>query len=165
MSRELFERGHAAAVLLYDANRDLLVLTEQFRPGALSAGWHPWLIEIAAGVIDAGETPEATAIREAREEAGAEIGDMIKIADVLASPGGSSETIRIFCASVDASGFGGIHGMADENEDIRTFTVATDEALGWINSGRINNSTTIVAVQWLALHRDAVRKRWGGAKE
>ena len=164
-NRELFERGHAAAVLLYDPVRDAVTLTEQFRPGALSAGWHPWLIEIVAGIIDAGENAESTAIREAREEAGAEIGELVKIADVLASPGGSSETIRIFCARVDSGQLGGIHGLADESEDIRVFSVPTDEAIAWLGTGRINNATTMLAIQWLALNRDTLRKRWNTSEK
>lgn len=163
--RELFERGHAAGVLLYDPVRDMVTLTEQFRPGAYSAGWYPWLIEIVAGIIDPGESAETTAVREAREEAGAEIGDLVRIADLLASPGGSSETIRLFCARVDASRLGGIHGMANESEDIRVFAVPADEAIAWLGTERINNSTTMIAIQWLALNRDSLRKRWTASEK
>ncbi|MEQ8695449.1 MAG: NUDIX domain-containing protein, partial [Bauldia litoralis] len=68
--REVFERGHAAAVLPYDPVRDEVVLIEQFRPGPLAAGEaSPWLIEIVAGIIDPGETPEEVVRREADEEA------------------------------------------------------------------------------------------------
>jgi ADP-ribose pyrophosphatase len=163
VKREIFERGHATAVLLYDAVRDAVVLTEQFRVGALAAGWHPWLIETVAGIVDEGETPERAAVREAQEEAGAQITEsmMIKLFDVLASPGGSSETIRLFCAPVDSTTLGGFHGMVDEAEDIRVFTLPLDEAMAWIENGRINNSTTILALQWLALHHEEVRETWG----
>ena len=64
MSREIFERGHAVGILLYDPRQDRVGLIEQFRPGALAAGWHPWLIEVVAGIIDDGETPEAVAVRD-----------------------------------------------------------------------------------------------------
>ena len=160
VKRELFERGHAAAVLLYDPVLDKVGLTEQFRPGALSAGWYPWLIEIVAGIIDAGESAEQTAVREAREEAGVEIGELIKITDVLATPGGSSETVSLFCARVDAAQLGGIHGVALESEDIRVFAVPADEAIAWTENGRINNAISMIAIQWLALHRAELRKRW-----
>jgi len=159
--REVFERGHAAAVLLYDPARDLVALTEQFRPGALAAGWNPWLIEIVAGVIDRGESPEATAMREAREEAGVEITELVSMPHLIATPGGSSETVQLFCARVDASRIGGIHGMEQEGEDIRVFTLPASEALAWVEDGRIRNAITVVAVQWLALHRDELLKRWG----
>src|ERR1700748_3636597 len=58
VTREIFERGHAAAVLLYDPVRDEVALIEQFRAGALAAGWNPWQIEIVAGIVDAGEAGE-----------------------------------------------------------------------------------------------------------
>ena len=80
MSRELFERGQAAAVLLYDPTRDAVVLIEQFRVGAYAAGRGPWLTEIVAGSVNPGETGEDTVRREAREEAGLEIAALEKIA-------------------------------------------------------------------------------------
>ncbi|MGH7005896.1 MAG: NUDIX domain-containing protein, partial [Alphaproteobacteria bacterium] len=67
--REVFERGHAAAVLPYDPIRDLVVLIELFRPGAYAAGRHPWLVEVVAGIIDPGEAVENVVRREAWEEA------------------------------------------------------------------------------------------------
>src|SRR3546814_15029769 len=70
MTREVFERGHAAAVLLYDPARDRVVLIEQFRPGAYAAGFEPWLIQIVAGIIEEGETTESVVCREAEEAAG-----------------------------------------------------------------------------------------------
>jgi ADP-ribose pyrophosphatase len=66
--REVFERGHAVAVILYDPDRDAVVLIDQFRIGALSAGFDPWVTEIVAGIIDPGETPEEVASRETTEE-------------------------------------------------------------------------------------------------
>lgn len=160
ISREVFERGHAAAVLLYDPARDEVALIEQFRAGALAAGWHPWLIEIVAGIIDEGEAPDVTATREAREEAGVTLTDLVPISHVIATPGGSSETCMVYCGRADTSRLGGLHGMAEENEDIRLFTVPADEAIGWVESGKVNNSTTIIALQWLALNRERLRKRW-----
>ena len=100
MSREVFERGHAAAVLPYDPIRDEVVLIEQFRVGAYAAGKSPWLVEIVAGIIDPGETPEEVVRREAREEAGLEVGALERIADYLSSPGGASES---WCFSAAAS--------------------------------------------------------------
>ncbi len=129
LTREVFERGHAAAVLLYDPDRDAVVMLEQFRIGAFAAGVESWLIEVVAGIIDANETAEQVARREAVEEAGLEVGDMVPIATFLMTPGGSSETLAMFCGRVDSEGAGGIHGLDHEQEDIRVFVVPPEEAL------------------------------------
>ena len=160
--RELFERGHAAAVLPYDPERDEVVLIEQFRIGAFAADWHPWLIEIVAGIIDDGETAESVIRREAREEAGLEIGDIEPIADYLASPGGTSESVSVFCGRVDAADAGGIRGLDDEGEDIKVSTVSFDALDRMLSSGEIRNAVTIIALQWLLLHRGYVRDKWLG---
>ena len=159
-TREVFERGHAAVVLLYDPARDEVGLTEQFRVGAFAADLYPWLIETVAGIIDAGESPEETAVREGQEEAGAAITDLVPIAKVAVTPGGSTETAYIYCGRIDASTLGGVHGIAAENEDIRMLRLSSTEALAWVEQGRIINSSTIIAIQWLALHKDELRKRW-----
>lgn len=160
MTREIFERGHASAVLLYDPVRDEVGLIEQFRPGALAAGWHPWLIEVVAGIIDDGATPEAVAIREAHEEASVTIQDLVPICTYLVTPGGSSESMALYCARVDAGTLGGIHGLEEEGEDIRVFSVPSDEAIDWIASGRVVNSCAIIALQWLALNRQRLIALW-----
>ena len=160
MSREIFERGHAVSVLLYDPDRDEVGLIEQFRPGAYAAGWEPWLIEVVAGIIDPGETPEQVAIREAQEEAGATVTQIEPVCRYLVSPGGTTESMEIFCARVDASKLSGIHGLEHEGEDIRVFTATADEAIAWVQSGKIANSMTIIALQWLALNRPRLREKW-----
>lgn len=160
--RELFERGHAAAVLPYDPDRDEVVLIEQFRVGALAADWHPWLVEIVAGIIDEGETAERVVRREAMEEAGLTVGPLIHMVDYLASPGGSSETVSVFCGRVDASYAGGIYGLDEEHEDIKVSTVRFNELDGMLADGAIRNAVTVIAVQWLLLHRDRVRAQWTG---
>lgn len=160
VTREVFERGHAAVVLLYDPLRDEVGLTEQFRVGAFAAGLYPWLIETVAGIIDAGESAETTAVREAREEAGVAIADLVPIAKLAVTPGGSTETAQLYCARIDASTFGGLHGIPAENEDIRLLRLASTEALAWVEQGRIINAAAIVAIQWLALHKDELRRRW-----
>lgn len=162
LSRELFERGHAAAVLPYDPVLDQVVLIEQFRVGALSAPGGPWLLEIVAGVIDQGEAAEEVARREALEEAGCPIQAIVPVCEYLASPGGTSERISLFCGRVDAAWVGGVHGLAEEGEDIRVLCVPFAVAMGDVRAGKINSASAIIALQWLALNRDDVRQRWAG---
>ncbi|OIQ95877.1 ADP-ribose pyrophosphatase [mine drainage metagenome] len=160
MHREIFERGHAVGILLYDPRQDRVGLIEQFRPGALAAGWHPWLIEVVAGIIDEGETPRAVALRECREEAGITVGRLEPICRYLVSPGGSTESMELFCAEVNADQLGGLHGLAEEGEDIRVLTLPRSEAMTWLREGRIANSMTIIALQWLALSHDSLVDKW-----
>lgn len=160
ISRELFERGQAVAVLPYDPVLDRVVLIEQFRIGALHDPQGAWLTEIVAGMIAAGETPESVARREAQEEAGCVMEELMPICRFYPSPGGCSESIMLFCGRVEADSIGGIYGLADENEDIRVFTAGFVEAMAWIESGRINSAAPIMALQWLALNKNKVRKMW-----
>lgn len=160
LTRELLERGHAAAILLYDPERDSVVLIEQFRVGALTAPDGPWLLEIVAGIVDEHEAEEDVARREAMEEAGCAVLDLIPICEYLVSPGGTSERIKVYCGRVDASGAGGIHGLAHEGEDICVHVVPFAQALDMLNAGRIDSASPIIALQWLALHREDVRRRW-----
>ncbi len=162
LTRELFERGHAAAVLPYDPALDVVVLVEQFRIGALEAPGSPWLLEIVAGVIDhPGETPEDVVRREAVEEANCQIQELVHICDYFVSPGGTSERISLFCGRVDATGSGGLHGLADEAEDIRVIVVPFAEAIEQLHAGKINSAAPIIALQWLQLNHDQLHARWG----
>lgn len=169
MTREVFERRHAVCVLLFDPQRDELVFIEQFRPGAfaaLSSPWFgddasPWLMECVAGIIEEGETPEDVARREAVEEAGVEIADLLPICHYFASPGGSTESIFAFCGRVDASRADGIHGVTDEHENIRVQVMTVKEAFELLDQGRINNAMTLVPLQWFRTNHQSLRSRWG----
>ncbi len=158
--REVLERGRAAAVLLVDPNRDAVVLIEQFRPGPYAAGGHPWLIETVAGVIDGAESAEEMTRREAREEANCDITDMFPVMRFFTSPGASTESVALFCGRVDSSKAGGIHGLAEEGENIRVMVLSVNEALALLHDGKIVNAKTIIALQWLATNYDGVKKRW-----
>lgn len=161
ITREMFERGSAAYCLPYDPGSGRVVLLEQFRPGPLAAGdENPWMIEVVAGVIEEGEAPEAVARREGEEEAGLTITDLVPAPDCFPSPGGCSERFSLFVGRVDASTAGGIHGLDDENEDIRVFTCTLEEAVAMVDDGRINNAGAMVLLYWLARHHDAVDRRW-----
>ena len=163
LTRELFERGHAAAVLPYDPIRDEVVLIEQFRAGALAAPGGPWLLEIVAGMIEAGETAEEVAKRESVEEADCVITDLIPLYDYLVSPGGTTERVALFCGRVDATHAGGVHGAIDEGEDIKVHVVKLETALTWLNSGKLNSASVIIALQWLALNRHTVQRQWSSS--
>ncbi len=160
LNRELFERGHAAAALPYDPQRDCVVLLEQFRIGALAAPEGAWLLEIVAGIIEPGETADEVVRRETVEEAGCTLTDLEPICEYLVSPGGTSERISLFCGRVDAGAVGGIHGLAAEGEDIRVMAVGFAKALELLRSGRINSASPIIALQWLQMHRDRLRRQW-----
>ena len=157
-TRELFERGHAVAVLPYDPATGEVVFVEQFRIGAYAAGAEPWMIEPVAGIVEEGETPEDVARREAKEEAGIELSSLRFVSTYFVSPGGTSETISLFVATTDAARAAGVHGLACENEDIRVLKMRLDEALLKIDTGEICNATTIIALLYLAAHKDEFRK-------
>jgi len=163
LTRELFERGHAAAVLPYDPALDAVVLVEQFRIGALETPGSPWLLEIVAGIIDPGETPEDVVRREALEEANCQIQELLHICDYFVSPGGTSERISLFCGKVHAASAGGLYGLAAEEEDIRVTVVPFVEAIEQLHAGKINSAAPIIALQWLQLNHAQLRTRWGVA--
>lgn len=158
--RERVERGDVAAVLPYDPARDEVVLIEQFRVGALDDPAGAWMIEVVAGLIEPGETPEQVARREALEEAGCAIGELVPVARFYASPAKSSERSHLFCGRVDATHAGGIHGLAREGEDIRVLAMPAPEALALLAAGRIQAAWPIIALQWLAANREELRRRW-----
>ena len=160
LTREILERGRVAAVLPVDPVRDRVVLIEQFRPGAWAADRDPWLVECVAGVIEPGETPEELARREALEEAGCVVTDLVPIATFLTSPGATTETVRLFCGRVDSEGVGGLHGLAGEGEDIRVTAMPVEDAVALLDEGRIVNAKTIIALQWIARHYDSLKTRW-----
>jgi ADP-ribose pyrophosphatase len=161
LSREVFLRHDAAGILLYDPQRDEIVLIEQFRLAAHLAGFAAWQLEIVAGIIDSDESAAAVARREAEEEAGlAVIGEVVPIHRFMTSPGGSTETVDLFCGRVDASAAGGIHGLADESEDIRVVVKSYAEAMELLNAGKIENGYTLLALHWLAANREALRRQW-----
>jgi ADP-ribose pyrophosphatase len=161
VEREVFERGHAVAVLPYDPVADSVVLIEQFRVGALAAGRKQlWLTEIVAGIRGEDETREDVARRETQEEIGCELGRLELVYDYLTTPGETSTTCTLFVGEVDCRRVGGIHGLAEEHEDIRTLVVPADEAIAQLDDGAFDNSTIIIALQWLARARPRLRQRW-----
>lgn len=159
LTREVFERGDAVAILPYDLATDSIVLIEQFRPGALRSEHGPWQLELIAGMFGTNEQPIEVAIREAKEEANLVIlpNNVTKVMNYLSSSGGMSECIHLYCASVDSSNLSGVYGLEEEGEDILVHVVARKQALALLESGKITNAATIIALQWLQLNIDKLK--------
>ena len=160
LSRELFIRHDAVCVLPYDPQRDEVVLIEQFRVGAMGKSASPWLLELVAGLIDTDEQPEQVALREAVEEADLTLTSLWPITQYFPSPGGSDERVYLYLGRCVSLGAGGVHGLAEEGEDIRVHVLPLEDALAAVRDGRINNAASIIALQWLALNRAEVRGLW-----
>ena len=160
ISRELFVRGSAVAVLLYDPQTDQVVLIEQFRAGAIIQPDRTWLVEIVAGGIEEGETAIEVAYRESMEEAGCDIQELMVINEFYTTPGGCSERITLFCGKIDSSQVGGIHGLDHEDEDILVRAVNFKDAYLMLENNEIESAIPIIALQWLALNKDKLQKQW-----
>lgn len=154
ITRELMERGDSVAVLGYDSERDNVVLCNEFRPGVLVAGEDPYRDNLVAGVIDHGETAVEAAVREMREETGLELCQPEVIhAGAFVSSGGTSERIALVFGLVDTLAAGGVHGDAEEGEDILTVVLRADDFVARIRAGVINDMKTLVAGYWFAERR------------
>jgi ADP-ribose pyrophosphatase len=160
-SRELFERGDAVVVLPYDRHNDCVVFTEQFRVGALKREFSPWLLEFVAGMFGENESPVDVALRELVEEANIHIKaeQLHFILKYLSSPGGTSEQIHLYWADIDSSKVSGIHGLAEEDEDIMLHVVSREQALTLLAEGKINNASSVIGLQWLALNYQQLLER------
>ncbi len=152
VKREVFERGDAVIVLPYDPLTDEVVLIEQIRIPVLGKTKSPWMLELVAGMIEAGETSESVACRELVEEVGVEAKQMSKISTYFSSPGGTSEQCEFFWAEIDASQAHGVHGLDHENEDIHVHVFSREHAFKLVNDGTINNASTVIGLQWLELN-------------
>ncbi|MDO1581727.1 NUDIX domain-containing protein [Rhizobium oryzicola] len=153
MSREVYDRGNGATILLYDPKRDVVVLVRQFRMPAYKNGHDGFLIETPAGLLD-GEHPEEAIRREAIEETGYQVRDVRFLFKCFMSPGAVTEIIHFFAAIIDTAdrvSEGG--GLDEENEDIEVLEVPLGEALSMIDSGEICDCKTIMLLQWAALNR------------
>ncbi|RRC98535.1 NUDIX domain-containing protein [Amphritea balenae] len=159
--REQFQRDDAVCVLLFDPVRDAVLLIEQFRVGAIGKPGSPWLLELVAGIVEPGETAEDVASRESVEEAGVSISDIVPITRYLPSAGGSDEYVDLLCARVDSAQAGGVHGLAEEGEDILVHVLPFAEVCQLVADGTIDNAATIIAVQWLQINKQRLLQQWG----
>lgn len=159
IDREVFMRGEAVGVVLYDPRHDLIGLVEQIRPGAFNDRNGPWCLEVVAGMIEPGETTEAVARRELQEEADVTPSRVEYICEYMASPGGCDERLYLYCALADLSGRDGdINGLEEEAEDIRLLILPADDVFSELYSGRFNNAATLISLQWLQMNRTRLQQ-------
>ena len=156
LSRECYDRGHGATILLFDPARQVVILVRQFRMPAYLTGHPGWLIETPAGLLD-GDAPEEAIRREVVEETGYEVRDIRFLFECFISPGAITDRIHFFYARVDIDhkvNDGG--GLDEEHEDIEVLEIPLHEALSMIGTGEICDGKTIMLLQWAALNRDTL---------
>jgi nudix-type nucleoside diphosphatase (YffH/AdpP family) len=153
MSRETYDRGHGAVILLYNLARRTVVLVRQFRfPAFGYGGTHDgYLLEAPAGLLDAA-SPEERIRAEVAEETGFHVEHVQRVFDAFMSPGSVTERLHFFVAEYEStrrSGDGG--GVAEEGEDIEVLELGIDDALAMVANGRIEDGKTIMLLQHAAL--------------
>jgi nudix-type nucleoside diphosphatase (YffH/AdpP family) len=152
LTRETYDRGNGATILLYNIEKRTVILTRQFRYPAFVNGHNGMLIEAAAGLLD-DASPEERIRAEAEEETGFRVYDVRRIFDAFMSPGSVTERLHFFVAiytNDDRASDGG--GQVAEGEDIEVLEMAIEEALAGIASGVIQDGKTIMLLQYAALH-------------
>jgi nudix-type nucleoside diphosphatase (YffH/AdpP family) len=151
-TRETYDRGNGAAILLYDLDRRTVILVKQFRYPAFVSGHDDLMIEVPAGLLDDAE-PEERIRAEVQEETGYSVRDVEKVFQAFMSPGSVTEILHFFVgryAPGDKTSAGG--GAPDEGEDIEVLEAGVDEALAMIRSGAIRDAKTIMLLQYAALN-------------
>lgn len=156
--RAAFVGYDAALVLPYDPVRDLVMLVEQARVGAWFRGDpSPWLLEPIAGLVDAGESPEVCARREAVEEGGIDLQAMEPMGAGYPAPGYVTEYYHMFLGLAALTAGTGQAGLDSENEDIRTHVLPFEQAMDLVGSGEINTLPLGYMMLWLARERERLR--------
>ncbi|MBK8159690.1 MAG: NUDIX domain-containing protein [Rhodospirillaceae bacterium] len=150
-TRESYDRGNGACILLYDPARGTVLLTRQFRFPAYANGHPEPLIEVCAGLLDAHD-PETAIVKEAAEECGVEVTKPTRLFEAFMSPGSVTEKLTFFAAEYSAAtrtGEGG--GLAHEGEDIEVLEMTLTQALEMVRDGRIVDAKTIMLLQYAEL--------------
>ncbi|MES2150224.1 MAG: NUDIX domain-containing protein [Pseudomonadota bacterium] len=158
-TRQVYDRGNGATILLYNRARQTVLLTRQFRLPAYVNGHSGFLIEAAAGLLD-NASPEERIRAEAEEETGYRIGAVEKLYEVFMSPGSVTERVHFFIAEYEPRqrvGDGG--GLAEEGEDIEVLELDMHAALAMVTSGEIADGKTIILLQHMQLHLLAPAQR------
>jgi len=160
VTRAGFIMGDAVTVLPYDPLRDAVMLVEQFRFGPHARGdQNPWSLEPIAGRIDPGETPQDAARREAIEETGLNMTALHPVGRYYVSPGAVTEYLVSYVGIADLPKQAeGVGGLDTEDEDIRAHVITFDHLMALVQSGEVENAPLLITAQWLALHRDGLRR-------
>jgi nudix-type nucleoside diphosphatase (YffH/AdpP family) len=151
-TREVYDRGNGAVILLYNQAQRTVLLTRQFRIPAHVNGHSGFLIEAAAGLLDQA-TPEERIRAEAEEETGYRVGAVEKIYDLFMSPGSVTERLHFFIGAYEPGqrvSAGG--GLAEEGEDIEVLELGYEAAIAKVASGEIADAKTVMLLQYLQLH-------------
>jgi ADP-ribose pyrophosphatase len=151
VDREVFSGAHVSSLLPYDPIKKEIILLQQFRAGALSRYDENYLIEIVAGIIDEGENPEETAVRECFEETGCEVKKIYPIQSYFPAPGSSESYYHLYLGEIQAFDGERIRGLEKENEDILVKSFRIDEVRQMLKEKKIINGLTLVALQWFFL--------------
>lgn len=150
-TREVYDRGNGATILLYNRDRKTVILTRQFRFPVFINGHEGDLIEAAAGLLD-NMDPESRIKAEAEEETGFKVTRVRKIFEAYMSPGSVTEKLYFYLAEYqpqDRTGAGG--GIKSEGEDIDVLEIALEEALRYVETGQIVDGKTIMLLYHVAL--------------
>ncbi len=153
-SREAYDRGNGAVILLYNKAQQTVILTNQFRmPTYINGNATGMLIEACAGLLDK-DNPEDCIKRETEEETGYKISEVKKVYEAFMSPGSVTEILHFFIAAYAPSmklNDGG--GIASEQEEIEVLELNIDKALQMIETGEIKDGKTIMLLQYVRLHQ------------
>jgi nudix-type nucleoside diphosphatase (YffH/AdpP family) len=161
--REIHDHGVAAAILLYDPNRDSVIMVRQLRLPVYFHDGNGLMIEVPAGLLDGGEAADRAIAREAMEETGYKVGNVRFLFDVFMSPGALTERVSFFVGLIDAgdrAGLGG--GLADEHEEIEVLEIGFADACAMIASGQICDAKTIMLLQWAMLNKATLKGNVNG---
>ncbi|NVM76270.1 nudix-type nucleoside diphosphatase (YffH/AdpP family) [Duganella sp. SG902] len=151
-TRETYDRGNGATILLYNRALRTVLLVRQFRFPTYGNGHDGFLIETAAGLLDQA-SPEDRIKAEVEEETGYRVGEVRKVFEAFMSPGSVTERLYFFVAEYDpAARVGAGGGVAEEGEDIEVLELHIDEAMRMMADGRIADGKTIMLLQYAALH-------------
>lgn len=152
LTRETYDRGNGATILLYNRERRSVILIRQFRFPTYGNGHDGFLIETAAGLLDQA-SPEVRIKAEVEEETGYRVAEVRKVFEAFMSPGSVTEKLYFFVAEYDpGSRISNGGGLEAEGEDIQVLELPLEQALQMVANGEIADGKTIMLLQYAQLH-------------